>query len=226
MDSRLILNSDNQLRETIDQQPKLLRWLASLLSYLFHPVFIPVYLVYFFLFIEPFLFVGIIPQQKVLTLIQSFLMYTFFPLVSILLLKALKFIPSIKLKERRDRIIPFIICNIWYFWIWYVWRNLPQVSPEMVIFAMGVFLASSIGLLFNIYMKISMHGIALGTAVSFLCMVALQYGLGWGGYIAIALLITGLVGTARLLLSDHTAQEVYWGLAVGVMGICIAALVL
>ena len=153
------------------------------------------------------------------------LMYSFFPMVSVFLMKALNFISSIRLKERKDRIVPFIACNIWYFWIWYVWRNLPQIPHEAVVFAMSVFLASSIGLLFNIYMKISMHAIAIGTAIAFLTGLSFVYGSEMSLYLAIAMLIGGLVCTARLVLNDHEPKEIYWGLATGVMAVLLANIV-
>lgn len=225
MDSRMVLDSDNELREKIDRQPRFQKVIATFLSYVFHPVFIPIYVIYFLLYVEPFLFYGTTEDGRLMVLLQGIVNYTFFPLISVLLLRGLKFIPSIKLKERKDRIIPFIICNIWYFWIWYVWRNLEGMPREMVVFSMGVFMASSIGLLMNIYIKVSMHGIALGTAVSFLCLLGFEYGQGMGIYIMIALLIAGLVSTARLLLSDHTAWEVYLGLIAGTLGLLIAQMV-
>ncbi|MBO9591446.1 MAG: hypothetical protein J7599_00970 [Niabella sp.] len=225
MDSRMVLDSDNELREKIDEQPRFQKVIATLLSYIFHPVFVPIYVIYFLLYIEPFLFYGTTEDGRLMVLLQAIVNYTFFPLISVLLLRGLKFIPSIKLKERKDRIIPFIICNIWYFWIWYVWRNLEGMPREMVVFSMGVFMASSIGLLMNIYIKVSMHGIALGTAVSFLCLLGFEYGQGMGIYIMIALLIAGLVSTARLLLSDHTAKEVYLGLIAGTLGLLMAQMV-
>lgn len=232
MDSKMVLNSENELRETIHQQPKLQKWIALILSYIFHPVFVPIYLLYFLLFVEPFLFayLPLSSEQEVIgfkmrVLMQGIINYTFFPIVTILLLKGVGFIKSIKLKERKDRIIPFIVCNIWYFWIWYVWRGLEGIPRELVLYAMAVFMASSIGLLLNIYMKVSMHAIALGTTTAFLCLLGFLYGPGMTLYIAIALLITGAVCTARLLLSDHDSREVFWGLAAGVIAVVIANIV-
>jgi len=216
------------LRETDEvPQPNLfLRVAANFLSYVFHPVFVPLYVIAFLLFTEPFLFVGASPQKKILTLGQAIINYTFFPLVSVLLLKGLNLISSIKLKTRKDRIIPFIVCNIWYFWIWYVWRGLPGAPHYLIVFALGVFLASSIGLLANIYLKISMHGIAMGTATAFLCLLAFDpSSSNITLYLALAMLFTGIVGSSRLLLLEHTPREYYLGLATGVVAIIIANLV-
>lgn len=227
MVTKLIVDKSEGLQEVEEKahQNSVLRALANFVSYVFHPVFVPVYVIAFLLFVQPFLFVGFEARQKMLIVVQSFLMFTFFPLISVGLLKALKFISSVKLKERKDRIIPFIICNIWYFWIWYVWRNLPQIPHDAVVFAMSVFLASSIGLLFNIYMKISMHAIAIGTAIAFLVGLSFQYDINFGLYLSVAFLIGGAVCTSRLVLNDHQPAEIYWGLATGVMAVMLANII-
>lgn len=226
--SHLIVTNENSLEEVEDKSKKssVLQWIAILLSYIFHPVFIPVYIISFLLYVQPFLFLGASAKYKALTLGQAFINYTFFPLVSILLLKAAGFIKTIKLEDRKDRIIPFIVCNIWYFWIWYVWRGLPDAPRFLVVFAFSVFLASSIGLLANIYLKISMHGIAAGTATAFMCLLTLDAASpNISFYLALTFLITGLIGTARLYLGAHTPFEYYWGLAVGTLAVCMATFI-
>ena len=102
-----------------------MRRLASFLSFVFHPVFIPVFFILFLLYVHPIHFLGYTDQQKKIVLLQAIALFTFFPLVTVALLKALGFISSIQLKEQKDRIIPLVASGIWYFWIWYVWKNLP-----------------------------------------------------------------------------------------------------
>ena len=155
-------------------------------------------------------------------MIQAFEMFTFFPIVSVLLLKALRFINKIQLHTQKDRIFPLVICMIWYFWIWNVWRHLPDYPAAAVQFALAIFTASWIGLLANIYMKISMHAISMGVMVTFMILLALGQAISFGMYISVALLIAGLVCTARFIISDHTPKEVYTGLLVGVVSQLIA----
>src|SRR5258708_6903897 len=144
MSTRLVIDSDNQLHEFREagysQQPAFLRLAAKFISFIFHPVFIPVYVVVFLLYVHPYLFAGFSSWDKSLVLIQAFVMFTFFPLVTVLLLKALKFINTIYLLTQKDRIIPYVVCGIWYFWIWYVWHNLPGYPHEAVIFALAIFI--------------------------------------------------------------------------------------
>ncbi len=228
MNSKLFVGRDEQLHEVPDPETPVfhpaLRVAARILTYVFHPAFVPLYAVLFLLYIHPYVFAGFSDRDKAFTLTQAFVNYTFFPIVSVFLLRALNLIPSITLKERRDRIIPFVISNIWYFWIWYVWRNLPETPHELVVFSLGVFLASAIGLLFNIYMKVSMHAIALGVVAAFLIGLSPGLQAGRDVYVSIGLLVTGLVCTSRLILSDHTAGEVYWGLAAGAIAVMLAYL--
>ena len=111
------------------------RFGARILSYLFHPLFIPLYLALFLIYE-----IGVFPErtdwEKKLVLIQFFIYYTFFPLMVTVIAKRLGFINSIHLYTQKDRILPFIVCEIFYFWAWYVFKNLPY-PKEMIMFGLG-----------------------------------------------------------------------------------------
>lgn len=204
-------------------QPLAARLLARLVSWLFHPVFVPVYVMVFLIYEHPFQFTGFDPRQKLAVLLQSVAMYLFFPLVTVLLLKALGFIESIQLKKQKDRIIPLVACGIWYFWIWYVWHNLPGYPDAAIKFALAIWISSWTGLMVNTRMKISLHAISMGIAVSFLFLLAFTQTLNFGIYLTIAVFIAGLVCTARFIVSDHTPAEIYGGLVLGALSMAAAA---
>ena len=226
MSTRLVVDGHNELQEfrenDFPQQPYALKQVANVISYIFHPLFIPVYISWFLITIQPHLFASFTPTQKLLTILRFFVMYSFFPLVTVLLAKALGFLQSVHLKTQKERIIPYIACGIYYFWMWYVLRNQPQFSREVVILSMAIWIAASLGLLANIYMKVSMHAISMGVMVTFILLLALAQGSGYGPYISIAILITGLVCTARFIVSDHTPREIYGGLLLGILSQMIA----
>ena len=223
MSVRLIVDSSNQLQEQRDQ-PQAVRLIARIISYIFHPVFVPVYIILFLLYVHPAVFAGSSEWEKIKTLMQAILNYSFFPIISVLLLKALNFIDSVYLMTKRDRIIPYAICMIWYFWICYVWWGLPDTPKEIVVLSAGIFLASVIGWIANIYIKISMHSIAMGVTVSFMLFLILGHPVNAGIYISITLLIAGLVCTSRFIVSDHSSKEVYSGLLAGFAAIVLAGL--
>jgi hypothetical protein len=205
------------------EQPLAARLLARLVSWVFHPVFVPVYVMAFLIYEHLFQFTGFDPRQKLAVLLQSVAMYLFFPLVTVLLLKALGFIESIQLKKQKDRIIPLVACGVWYFWIWYVWHNLPGYPDAAIQFALAIWISSWTGLMVNTRMKISLHAISMGIAVSFLFLLAFTQTLNFGVYLSIAVFIAGLVCTARFIVSDHTPAEIYGGLVLGALSMAAAA---
>jgi hypothetical protein len=198
-----------------------IRLAARVISVVFHPLFIPVYLSAFLIYINP-IFPAFNAGDKVLLLIRFIVMYTVFPLATLLLAKALGFVQTIFLKTQKDRIIPYVACGLYYFWMWYVLRNQPQLGNEVVLLALAVFLASSGGLLANSYLKVSMHALSAGVLVTYIILLAFLLPVAFGFYISIALLIAGAVCTARLVNSDHNVVEVYLGLAIGVLAQLIA----
>lgn len=222
----LAVDDQNELQEVrntiVTQQPIIIRIAAKVISYVFHPVFVPVYVAWFIINIQPYLFAGFIEWKKTTTMIQFFVMYSFFPLITTLLLKRLGFINSIYLKTQKDRIIPYIICMIYYFWVWYVLYRQPEYPNAIIQFSLAIFIASIIGLMANIYFKISMHTISVGVMLMFIILQSYSSNEGFGIYISVALLITGLVSTSRFIASDHTQKEVYGGLFAGIISQLIA----
>lgn len=221
MTTRLAVDEQHELKEInvpeMPQQPAVLRIVAKIISVSLHPLFIPVYVVWFLLYVQPYYYAGFSEWDKSKILISAILMYTFFPLVTVGLLKALKFIDSIFLKTQRDRIIPYVVCGIWYFWMWYVWHNLPDIPAMQVKFGFAIFLASSIGLIANSYLKVSMHALAAGVLLMFMLTLSMAQAVDTAMYLTIAILITGLSCTARLIASDHSQKEIYTGLFIGII---------
>lgn len=193
-----------------------LRLAARVVSVIFHPLFIPVYISAFLMFSTP-LFTGLDGRDKLFLLLRFLVMYTVFPLITILLAKGLGFIQSIYLRTQKDRIIPYVACGMYYFWMWYVLRNQPQFPKELVMLSLAIFIASSLGLVCNSYLKVSMHGISMGVMVAFTCIVGFLAAINFGPYISLSLLVAGLVSTARLINGDHSPVEVYAGLAIGII---------
>lgn len=205
--------------------PAPLKFMANFVSYLFHPLFIPVYVTAFLLFIHPYAFAGMAPKQKITTLGAVFFSTAFLPAFAVLLMRALGFIKSVHLNTQRERIIPYVAAITFYFWIWYVFHNLQDIPVYFVQFLLGVFLAVSAAWLFNIRYKISMHATGVGGLVMYFLFLTFGQREETALYLAIAFIIAGLVCTARFIASDHTAREIYSGLVVGALCQIIAVYV-
>jgi hypothetical protein len=225
MESQLVVDEKNnllQIRPSKEKQSAAVRFAAKIISYIFHPLFVPVYLSWLIVKTKSFLFAAFSEWEKTLFITRFGIMYIMFPLVSVLLMKGLGFVSSIHLKTQKDRIIPYVVCMIYYWWMWYVLHNQSEFPKECVILSLSIFLASIGGLMANINMKISMHAIAAGLMAAFVMRLGFSQDINFGIYISIAILLAGIVCTARFIDSDHTAKEIYVGLFVGILSLLLA----
>lgn len=209
--------------EEVLKFPVLVKWAAHLFSFVFHPLFIPVIATWFLAYIQPGYFTGIPPHDKFLIIIQVGLNTIFYPVLTILLLKALGFIKSIFLKTQRERIIPYIASNIFYFWMFLVFKNQPEVPVILTGFMFGVFLVSSAALIANIYFKISMHALGVGAMCGLMGIIIFS-GFSYANFLMTLLvfIITGLVCTSRMIVSDHRPFDIYSGIFISIISQVIA----
>ena len=205
-----------------DEQPKVIRFFAHVLSFVFHPLFIPAYISAFLLFVHPYAFSGTGYRVRVLRFISVFLLTAFFPAFTVFLLRKLGFARSLYLRTQKERIIPYVASMFFFFWIFYVSRNLPGSPAIFTTLLLGVFIGSIAALMANIYFKVSMHGIAMGGLVTFFLILAVFGSFPVTFFLAIAILIAGLVCSSRLIVSDHHPFEVYAGFFLGVISQTIA----
>lgn len=196
-------------------QPQILKVLGSFFSYLFHPLFISVYVATYLIYFYPYAYARYDDRQKLLTLAFVFSITTFFPVLTVFLLWRLKFASSIYLRTQKERIIPYVASITYFFWAFYVSRNMPGSPQAITSFFLGTFLAASAALMANNYFKISMHAIGVGGAATFMILLGVISAEPITIPIATATLIAGIVCTSRLLVSDHHPYEIYWGLIIG-----------
>jgi len=195
----------------------IIKLLANFFSYLFHPIFIPLYVTWMLAFIHPNYFVGFSTMGKYKILLLVAINAFAFPLITVLLLKGLGFINSIFLRTQKDRIIPYIASMTFFFWTQYVLREQNFVPRILVAFMFVVFISSSASLIANIYHKISMHAIGMGGMLGLFLVVMQQNTMLMTGPLTFVLLTTGIVCTSRMIVSDHQPKEIYTGLMVGLI---------
>ncbi|MFT3979463.1 MAG: hypothetical protein QM687_03265 [Ferruginibacter sp.] len=208
------------------KQPLILRLFANLFSYIFHPIFIPLYCVWFIAYVHPRYFSGFSDNERLKTLLITVQNAVFYPLFTVLLLKGVGFIDSIYLRTSKDRIIPYIASGIFFFWLFTVFKEQELYPRILASFFLGVFLSSSAALLANIYFKISMHAIGVGGMLGLFFIIANGNSMLMTWPLAAALLIAGLVCTARLIVSDHSPRDIYAGLAIGFLLQLVAAFIM
>jgi hypothetical protein len=194
------------------------RIFAAAISFVFHPLFVGIYIAAFIIYWDPTLFLALNEKGKLLKLLTFVNNNFIFPVLVVLLLKGLGFSRSILLQSRRDRIIPYSACIIFFFWTWYVFRNQPETPRELADMCQGIFFAACIAFISNAYFKISMHAVGVGGLVGLMIILLFNGTMASGQPLAFSLLVAGIVITARMINSDHHWMDLILGFAVGLIG--------
>ncbi len=203
--------------------PRPVIYLAKFISVVFHPLLVGVYMAAYIIYINPSYYAYVPRTNAFRNLITVANNNVIFPLLVVLLMRGLGFSKSIYLKTTKERIVPYMASIIFFFWTWntfYHLQGIPQVMRDMT---QGIFYAAVIGMIANIYFKISMHAMGVGGLIG-LMMVVLMDGQMYSGLpFVVALLIGGMVMSSRLITDDHQPGDVASGFIVGVMSQVIAA---
>ena len=199
--------------------------IAHFCSWIFHPLFISLYVTIFLTYIHPYVFVTLSEKGKVFNIISIFVNTVLFPSLAVFLMWRLKFIQSIYLRTQKERIIPYAAAMIFYFWAWYVSKSLQDKHELFTGFLFGSFLTVIAAWMANIYFKISMHALAIGGMTFFIMWVSFSGDGTSGLYPTIALLIAGIVCTSRMIVSDHRPVEIYSGFFIGILCQAIAIII-
>jgi len=204
------------------RQPNLIRIPAKIISYIFHPLFIPTYIFIWLIIRFPYEFN--IPEKPLkLRVFTVFWTSAFFPAFTVFLLWRLKLISSIYLRYQVDRIIPYVASMFFYWWLWYLSRNFTDQPLLVKSFFFGIFLSTIAGLIINNFIKISMHAMGVAGAWLFMVFVCFHYAMNLALDLSLVTLITGIVCSSRLSLSEHSTAEIYIGLGVGIICQLLAA---
>ncbi len=219
----------------------MLRLVAHFFSFVCHPLLMITYMLVILLMVNPYLFgVNKLADSNVLILLV-FLSTFLIPAFSVLMMKFLGLINSLDMKDRQERIGPYIATGIFYLWMF---RNLldnPDIPTAFKIFVLGANIALFVAFFINLFSKISIHAVGMGglVAMTLITMLLFSYGqfmldlhfLGiWqvsiSALLMLIILLAGAVGTSRLILKAHNLQNLYSGFLVGFAAQFIALLIL
>ena len=199
-----------------------LRIAAGWSSYVFHPLLFPAYGTFFLILSHPHLFTGAGYKVPLLWNMVVFILTFVFPAVWLGMMKALGLIPDLYLRNKKERIIPYIATATFYLWTYRMFRpgvgNLLFQSQLISSMMLGASVSISLAFIANIFMKVSLHSVGVGSFVGLLMSVMAYSEYDLRILLVLALLLGGWVGSSRLLLGEHEQREVYYGYLAGFAG--------
>lgn len=181
-------------------------------SYLFHPLFIPLFAVLFYLFVsENYL----VPGEKWLMVIQIVIVTVLIPVAFFFLLRSMGKIDSVMAKSLKERQAPLIMQAIL---IMLIVRQgfIAERLPELHFFFLAALLSTILALVFLLCkMQISLHMMGMGGLVFFVVMLSFITHTNYLSTIAFLFLMSGLVASSRLRMDAHSGNELIIGFVCG-----------
>lgn len=201
---------------------------AKLISWVFHPIFIPFFGILIILYSFPFHYQYIPDKLWNITIITLFLMTMLFPAMLILILKKLDMVDDLDISDKKQRILPYLIFFFFYLISFLTFKPKPISSivfmedPLIATVLLGATISLGISFFANNFLKISAHTNACANLFAFCCLLSRYTQKNLFIVIVVTLIIVGLVGSSRILLKAHTTKEVYYGILCGIFGQILA----
>jgi len=194
---------------------------ANIISYLLHPLLLPTYAFVIIILFNPYMFNNL-TDKNIMELFTRIFFNTFiFPLIVIVIMWRLKFVKNLYMTTQKERILPYLTVSFFFMWTYLVFKNspLPQILATMLL---GASLAVFISFFINIFLKLSMHTVGIGSFLGLILGLTSISSHNLTLLLMVVILISGLVGSIRLWLGSHKPKEIYAGYFVGLLAQLIA----
>ncbi len=200
------------------------KFVARLVSIIFHPLFIPTYL-YIILLHLPVYFSLVLPTEiRWLIIGMIFITTGILPSLFIFFLFKRGLVASLNLETKEERTFPYLISVVFYYLAYYLLRRL-QLSPFLYYIMAGTAFLVILVLVINLFWKISSHTTAIGALLGTIIGTSYFLEMYLINWILLITLISGLVGFARLKENAHSPLQVYAGFVVGFAVMCLLFLI-
>lgn len=182
------------------------------MSMIFTPFYLPIVgLIALFIFS----YMSLLPMMyKLVMLAMVYLLTVVAPSLLIHLYRLCQGWTSHELGRKERRLVPYIISIVCYFacFFWMEYRNTPRVISIIVVVALTIQMVCA---LINIWWKISTHTAAIGGVAGGLVSYSIAFSFNPLWWLCFVLILAGAVGTARMILRQHSLSQVVTGFLVG-----------
>ena len=187
--------------------------LTKFISILLHPMFMPILALHLTLLVLPSLAFTL---SQNLLLIYGILIFStmVLPLISIFWLMQKGKVSSLEMNNHKERSLPLFKTVIWMSFGYYLLQNLLFYTPILKAELLGAILIILLAAIISKFWKISLHLLGIGGVVG--VFIALQIMHGDFLYLLLLfILLSGLLGVARIKQKAHNYAQVYAGFLVG-----------
>ena len=187
---------------------------ARVVSIIFTPFYLPLVGIAMLL---TFTFLSGLPTKyKLLLAATVYLLTVFIPTVLIFLYRLVRGWSLQELGRKRNRIVPYAISITSYLLcIWLLARV--YVNHEIISIIIAALIIQAVSIIVNFFWKISTHTAAIGGVTGALVAYGFLFEFNPVGWLCLAILVSGIVGSARIILRQHSLAQVMGGYFIGVV---------
>ncbi|HVA98090.1 MAG TPA: hypothetical protein VNG53_04280 [Bacteroidia bacterium] len=191
--------------------------LSKIISYLFHPLLMPLLGVILIFNIGQGSFFLVPDFTKKITYILVFFSTLFLPLLCLYIMKKTNQIKNFELETQEERRLPYFVTAVFFALGYACLKVLFPQSFAVIQFMFGATISLLLVMLLNLEFKISAHTTAIGGLIGFFASTDIKTHTDLHLLITVLFFISGFIGYARLRLKVHQPAEVYIGFLLGFM---------
>jgi hypothetical protein len=189
--------------------------LARIISVIFHPLFTPLYGL-LIIFTAPTFLQYLPAEVKKIIFLMVLGNNVIVPVALLPVYRHRNIISSYNIEARYERSIPLFTTAIFYSITTYIiFRfQIPLFLKTFLLVSTIIVIAVTI---INFWWKISLHGVGTGAVTGVVILLILKLYAPVPGFLTAAVIISGLVLSARLRLNNHNPLQVWGGFFTGML---------
>ena len=187
---------------------------SRILSYVLHPLLMPFYAVVVVMSLNTYIAYSISTHVQRIIISLVFITTGALPVLTALILLQKGMIRSLEMETIYERRIPFITTAVYYLICYYLLQQLP-VPRILSLMVLGATATIFIAWILSFRWKVSIHMIGIGGFTGMLFAISQVLNAPLIIVIILSILISGILGSARLSLNAHTPSQVYTGFLIG-----------
>lgn len=186
---------------------------ARLLSAVFRPYYIPMV---GFMVLFTFTYLRVLPFLYKLTVLAMVYVFTILlPRLCIYVYRKLNGWAPAQLRIRENRAVPYLLFIFSYLSCLHLMFRM-HMPRYMCVILVSALLIQVVCVTVNVWWKISVHSARAGGVIGALVAYSVLFMFNPVWWLCVAILLSGAVGTARMLLRQHSLAQVVIGTLVGV----------
>jgi len=202
---------------------KIIIYAARIISLIFTPFYLPlVGLIILF----TLSYLNLLPlEYRLLVLGLVYFFTILLPTFMIRLYRRLQGWSRLEIGHKRRRMVPYVISIVCYFTCLYVLESL-HIYHFVSSIVIGALVVQIVCAIINIWWKISTHTAAIGGVAGALFVFADIFGFNPVWWFCLVFMLAGMLGSARMILHQHSLSQVVGGFGVGLVSATIGIIFL